>query len=215
MGFGTLNVWIRDEDCSLRNAWMADLEVKTCLGENLIDIVPRPDLEKIIACLKEMYPESEVSCGPAYGTKTIKMRAKKRIINHMPVKVPPGCYVVRVHVCGGGNEWSDRTMIVVGCTDESCVNLIIKEAETCIKEVILPFMRVAKEVHIPLEQVKVAVNILKDAGRVPIDEVARNLQERVRLLKDVKVEEARNIVREAESGLKIIKDIQLRKRRQK
>jgi len=215
MGFGTINVWIRDEDCSLRNAWMADLEIKTCLGENLIDIVPRPDLEKIIACLKETYPASEVSSGPAYGTKTIKIRAKERIINHISVKVPPGCYVVRVHVCGGGNEWSDRTMVVVKCGDESCVNLIIKEAETCIKEVIVPFMRVAKEVNIPLEQVKVAVNILKDAGRVPIDEVARNLQERIELLRDVKVKEATNIVREAESGLKIIKDVQLRKKRQK
>ena len=216
MGYGKLNIWIRDEDCSLRNAWMADLEIKTCLGENLIDILPSPDLEKIITRLKEMYPDSTVSHGPAYGTKTIKIRAPgtQRIINHMQVEVPPGCYGVRVHVCGGGNEWSDRTMIVVCCGDESCVNLVIKEAETCFKEAIIPLVRVAEEIRLPIQQVKVAVDILGKAGKVPINEVARNLEERVELLRGVEVEEARKIVREAESELKIIKDLQLKKKRQ-
>jgi hypothetical protein len=215
MGFGTLNIWIRDEDCSLRNAWMADLEIKTCLGENLIDMLPSPDLDKIVDSLKEMYPSTNVSFGSAYGTKTIKIFEPqiKRIINHIPVDVPPGCYIVRVHVCGGGNEWSDRTMAVVGCDCGSCVNLIIKEAETCVKEVLIPLMRIAEVARIPREQVQVAVNVLRKAGEIPINEVANNLNERVELLREVKVAEANKIVNQAESGLKMVKEIQLKKKR--
>lgn len=208
MGSGNLNVWIRDEDCSLRNAWRADLEVKTCLGENLIDILPVPDLEKIITHLKEMFPEFGVSYGPNYGTKTIRVQGKP-VINHMQVEVPPGCYVVRVHVCGGGNEWSDRTMVIVRCGDEACVNLVIKEAETCFKEAIIPLLRVAEEVRIPKEQIQVAANVLGKAGRIPINEVKKDLQERVKQLRDVK--EASKVVNQAESGLRIIKGLRLRR----
>lgn len=208
MASGKLNIWIRDEDCSLRNAWRADLEVKTCLGENLIDILPQPDLEKIISHLKEMFPEFKVSYLSDYGTKVIRAEGK-RVINHLEVDVPPGCYVVRVHVCGGGNEWSDRTMVIVGCGEESCVNLIIKEAETCGREFIIPFLRLAEEARIPGEHVQVAVNALAKAARIPIDEVAENLQERVKQLRDVK--EASAVVAQAESGLKIIKGLRLRK----
>ena len=210
MGPAKLNIWIRNEDCSLRNAWRADLEVKTCLGENLIDILPPPDLEKIISHLKEMFPEFDISYGPNYGTKTIRVQGK-RVVNHLQVEVPPGCYVVRVHVCGGGNEWSDRTMVVVGCGDESCVNLIIKEAETCGGEFMIPFLRLAEEVRIPREQLQVAANVLAKAARIPINEVAEDLQERVKQLRDVK--EAIKVVSEAESGLRIIKRLRLRKKK--
>lgn len=215
MGSGKLNIWIRDEDCSLRNVWRADLEIKTCLGEHLIDILAEPDLKKVIACLEERFPECTVTHGSYYGTRTIRIESKQRIINHIPVKVPPGCYVVRVHICGGGNEWSDITMVIVGCGDEACVNLIIKEAETCAKELIIPLLRVADEIRLPKDQVQVAVNVLRKAGRVPINVIENNLNERIELFKAVEVEEAKKIVSQAQSGLKIIKNMRLRKKRQK
>jgi len=209
MGSGKLNIWIRDEDCSLRNAWRADLEVKTCLGENIIDFLTLPDLEKIVVHLKEMYPESTVSYGANYDTKTIRIEGK-RIINHMQVEIPPGCYVVRVHVCGGGNEWSDRTMVLVGCGDEVCINVVIKEAETCFVEAIIPLLRVAEEIRLPREQIQVAVDVLRKAGRVPINAIVGNLEERVRQLKGVK--EANKVVNQAESSLKLIKGLRLKRK---
>lgn len=209
MGSGKFNIWIRDEDCSLRNAWRADLEVKTCLGENIIDFLTTPDLEKIIDHLKEMYPESTISYGANYGTKTIRIEGKS-IINHMQVEIPPGCYVVRVHVCGGGNEWSDRTMVLVDCGHEVCINLVIKEAETCFGEAIIPLLRVAEEIRLPKEQLQVAVDVLRKAGRVPIDAIAGDLEERVRQLRGVK--EANKVVNQAESSLKLIKSLRLKKK---
>lgn len=213
MGMAKLNVWIRDEDCSLRNAWMADLEIKTCLGENLLDMLPEPDLKKLMGHLEETYPDATVSFGPAYDTKTIKIHAKGRIINNILVKVPPGCYVIRVHVCGGGNEWSDRTMVIVSCEKVACVNLIIKEAETCAKELIVPFLRVAEIKKIPVDQVKVTIDALRKLAKIPIENVVRDFDERIALLKEDKEPGAIEIVKQAQFGLKTIKNIQLEKKR--
>jgi hypothetical protein len=214
MGFGKLNIWIREEDCRLINAWRADLEVKTCLGENLIDILSDRDLEKIVDDLKEMYPEAAVSVGyrPWYETKTIRIEGKA-VINHIHVQVPPGCYVVRVHECGEGNEWSDRIMVVVGCGDELCLNLIVKRAESCAAELIIPLLKIAEEIHLPKDQVQVAIDILRKAGRVPIKNIVENLQARANELKDI--EDARDVVNKAKIGLKTIRDLQLEARKKR
>lgn len=211
MGFGLLNIWIRNEDCSLINAWRADLEVKTCLGENIIDMLPQPDLDKITDHLKEMYPEATVSTGNYYWTKTIRVAYPytKKFVNHLQVMLPPGSYVLRVHECGEGNEWSDRTMIVVGCGEELCVNLIIKRAESCINEVVIPLLRVVEEIHLPREQVQVAVDVLGKAGRIKINDIAEDLETRVKEFRGI--EGATRAVNEAETGLKIIKDLRFRK----
>jgi hypothetical protein len=191
---------------------MADLEIKTCGGENLVDMLPTPENEKIVAHIKDMYPNSSVSYGLSYlGVKTYHIYQGKPIINHFEVDVPPGCYVVRVHVCGGGNEWSDRTMVIARCGEEACVNVVIKEAETCIKEVMIPLLRLAEEIHLPRDLVQVAVDVLGKAGSVPIEMIAENLEKRTIEFKDVK--EARNIVSEAESGLRTIKELRLKKKK--
>jgi len=205
MGLGKLNIWIRDEDCGLRNAWRVDLEVKTCTGENLIDIVPPQELDKILKSLKEMYPNETVTTTNDYGPSTIRIQSANRIINHLHIEIPPGCYVIRVHVCGGGNEWSDRTMVMVKCSEEACVNLIIPEAESCIRGVIIPVLRLAELARLPREQVKVAVDVLGELGRVQLDGVERDLNNRVRLLRDAKIEDAKEVIKASEYGLKLLK----------
>ena len=47
---------------------------------------------------------------------------------HAEVEMPPGCYIV-VAGMQGGNIYSDRTVSIVGCGDEACVNLILPNFE--------------------------------------------------------------------------------------
>ena len=45
---------------------------------------------------------------------------------HAEVEMPPGCYIVKAGCFAGlGNIYTDRTMVVVRCGDEACVNLIL------------------------------------------------------------------------------------------
>lgn len=208
-----LNIWIRNEDCSLRNAWKASLEIKTCTGKNLLDMLPESDLKKLLGHLEKAFPDATVSVKTIYykvedGTKTIQIHAKdnKRILNNIKVKVPPGCYVVRVHVCSG-NEWSDRTMVIVSCEEAACVNLIVPEAETCGYELIGPFMGFAELEGLPLDQVKLTVDALGKLAKIPIENVARDFDARIELLKDDKGPRAVELVKQARFGLKITKEM--------
>jgi len=214
LGMAKLNVWIRNEDCSLNNAWMADLEIKTCTGKNLIDVLTEPDLKKLQEQLEKAYPDAKVTLGSAYGTKTIKIKDEtyNETINNILVNVPPGCYVIRVHVCGG-NEWSCRTMVIVSCEKVACVNLIVPEAETCAQELIGPYLNFAELEQIPFDQVKLTVDALGRLAKIPLENVARDFDERIELLKDDRKPRAVEIVKQARFGLRVIKDIQLKSKR--
>jgi hypothetical protein len=43
---------------------------------------------------------------------------------HAEVVVPPGCYIIRAGVVWG-NIYTDKTMVIVKCGEESCVNLVL------------------------------------------------------------------------------------------
>lgn len=209
MGYGTLNIWLRDEDCSLLKAWNVKLYIKTCSGESLTSMLPKPEVEKIIADLKEMYPD----CNVSYETDRIIIgtASSNKIINHIQLNVPPGCYIVHADVCHQKNDETDKMMVVVNCGDEVCVNLILKDVESCINGVIGPFVRVAVENRLPRQDVQVAVDMLRTAGRVPVTEIERAFEEKLALFKEYKVPS--NVISQAESGLKIIKNLRLRAKR--
>ncbi len=46
---------------------------------------------------------------------------------HVEVQIPPGCYVVRAGLWNppNNNVYTDRTIVIVGCGEEACVNLVL------------------------------------------------------------------------------------------
>lgn len=45
---------------------------------------------------------------------------------HIEVQVPPGCYIVQAGVVYG-NIYTDRTMVIVRCGEDICVNLVLAQ----------------------------------------------------------------------------------------
>lgn len=49
---------------------------------------------------------------------------------HAEAEIPPGCYIVVAGMyTSGRNIYTDKTMVIVRCGDEACVNLILPEYE--------------------------------------------------------------------------------------
>lgn len=46
---------------------------------------------------------------------------------HAEVEMPPGCYIIVAGMQGRGNIYSDKTVAIVKCGDEACVNLILPD----------------------------------------------------------------------------------------
>lgn len=206
MGYGILNIWLRDEDCSLLKAWNVKLYVRTCSGESLFSMLTKPELESIREDLKEMYPDCTVSV----DTSCVMIGAawQNTIINHIHLAVPPGCYVINADICHEKNEETDKMMVVVNCGEEVCMNLILKDVESCIHGVLVPFVRVAVENHLPIPDIQVAVDMLRTVGKVPVSEIQRVMEEKVALFKEYDV--GNNAISQTEAGLKIIKNLRMK-----
>jgi hypothetical protein len=208
MGYANLNLWVRFEDCSLFNSWRLNIEIKTCIGEYLFDQIPQPELDKILKGIQEQYPESSVTYDDYYGSRMIQIeKIRDKVINNVSIPVPPGCYVVRVHVCGKYNEWSDSAMVTVNCGCDACVNVIVNDFGKCINNVFVPFLREAERLRLPEEHVKIAADMMLKAGRIPIERFERNLNDRIKFFDKLDDDDAKQIVKEARTGLKHLKGI--------
>jgi len=203
MGYANLNLWVRFEDCSLFYSWRLNIEIRTCVGEHLFDQISKPEREKILKGIQEAYPESSVTYDDYYGSRMIQIETRyDKVINNVSIPVPPGCYVVRVHVCGKYNEWSDSAMVVVDCGCDACVNLIVNDFGKCINNAFVPFLREAERLKLPDEQVKIAADMMLKAGKIPVERFERNLNDRLKFYDKLDDGEAKKIVKEAKSGLK-------------
>lgn len=206
MSYGKLNIWIRDLNCCPKNVWKVELVVKTCGGEYLVDFNP-----DVIDKLKEAYPnygvERGTSSGP-YPETVIKISAK--YIKHIEVEVPPGCYIVRAWVCWG-NLWTDRAMVIVGCGEDACVNLIVPLRENCIPEVILPVGIAAHEIKLQPDKARIAIEVLMTTGRIQREVLLKELTDLTRELKESKAEDAAKYVEAFEFTAKLVKGIRIEK----
>lgn len=218
MTTGKLNIWIRDVNCELWNGWWVELEIKTCGGKDIFNIDPnmeRNNREK----LEQMYPDCDIEIGeeahahsPAFD-KCISIKDKISDgpdirINHIEVDVPPGCYVVRAWKCGGGNEVTDRRMVIVGCGDHVCVNLIVPRAHGkggCIDNMIFPFIKHAKRIQMPDEEINMVVDKLVAAGELNKEEIIKEGEVRAEIAAKAKNEYAKRREIEAKTALKIFK----------
>jgi hypothetical protein len=68
---------------------------------------------------------------------------------HLEIAVPPGCYIVKGHICqwpeGKINNSTDRVMVMACCGDVLCVDLIVPVVRTCVLRDLHPFVRDAMQ----------------------------------------------------------------------
>lgn len=209
MSYAKFNIWIRDLNCCPKNVWKVDLVVKTCGGEYLVDFNP-----DVIDKLKEAYPDYDVQRATRNNETTIRITQplphRPQFIKHIEVEVPPGCYIVRAWVCYG-NLWTDRVMVIVGCGEEACVNLIVPLRENCIPDVILPVGIAAHEMQLQPDKVRIATEVLMRTGRIQREVLLKELTDLTRELKESKAEDAAKYVEAFEFTTKLVKGIRIEK----
>jgi hypothetical protein len=185
MSYGKLNIWIRHLDCSLvTDCWRTDLVIKSCGGDYVVDMDPT-----IIEKLKERYSDfQDVGVYENYqGETRIRLVPPKgEHVNHIEVDVPPGCYVIWTRVCHGGNEETNKVMVIVSCGDEGCVNLLLNTVETCSKELFHPLLVRAVDLRIPNQDLQVLAQVIMKVAEKPKKEVVVELGQRLEEIADRK-----------------------------
>jgi len=187
MSYGKLNIWIRYSDCRLiTDCWRTDLVIKTCGGEPLVDMDPT-----IIEQLRVRYEDYK-------DVKIHNYKKERRIwlspeghrggkpVYHIEVDVPPGCYVVWTRVCYTGNEETNKVMVIVGCGEEACVNLLLDAVEKCTDELFHPFLERAVDMRIPKRDLQMVAKVLMAVAEKPKNEVVAELGQRADEAKDMK-----------------------------
>jgi hypothetical protein len=181
MGFGHLNIWIRDLNCNPKLAFYMHLVIKSCCGANVLESSP-----EIIGTLQHDYPEYNIYPEAAWDGETnlirIDQKAGGPYVKHVELAVPPGCYVVRAWICAD-NLWSDRQMVIVNCGETACINLLVPPKQGCIRGVIAPLIVAAQEMRIPQDKLNAAVEVLVKTTGVKKAELTKDLAVVTRTLK--------------------------------
>lgn len=161
------------------NIWMRDDFCKVLDAEGYVTI--RTCDGKVLEWCKNDYTKIPLECG------------------HAEVDVPPGCYIVRaVFCCDGGNYDTDRAMVIVGCDDDACVNLIAPEFRQCAESILLPFVEAAIEYGISKKEIMMSGGILVKAAELSEREMNEKLDMRLKLFGDSSgkmLEEVRGIIK--------------------
>lgn len=124
--------------------------------------------------------------------------------SHVEVEVPPGCYIAQGHVCEPGiNDYTDKAMVMVGCNQELCVNLIVPKVRTCARRDLNAFVREARLARVQENDIRITAQTILAAGRISLEETVANIQGNIAAIKDVK--EASEVVREYQATLKTIR----------
>jgi len=182
MGKAKLNIWLRDEQCRpfiIHTPGLDYVEVMNCMGESL-----------------ELNPGStwparlEVPVGEA----------------HVEVEVPPGCYVVKGHVCEPDrniNQFTDKAIVTAGCNQEICVDLIVPNVKTCALRDFHPFVREALRANLPENDIRIATRTILAAARISPDEATEMISRNIAAAKAVKG--AEYLTREYNATLRMIR----------
>jgi hypothetical protein len=126
------------------------------------------------------------------------------------LEVPPGCYIVRAHGCifGQGNYESDRSLVMVRCGEEACVNLVVPTFAHCLKSIAGPFIENARRLKIPEVEIGKAMGVFAKAANIPQEELVKKIDLRLGDLKEAtegKDKEHLAVVKESMKFLKSIK----------
>ncbi|GBC61008.1 hypothetical protein DENIS_1968 [Desulfonema ishimotonii] len=129
---------------------------------------------------------------------------------HTEVKVPPGCYIITAGVVYG-NVYTDKTLVVVGCDEKACVNLVLNEfserkakknapmiARGCGARIIPPFALNAlkagiepDEIGNTLETIMKAADMDRDQLLTWIESESRELEQNMQLFKETELKDVK------------------------
>lgn len=124
---------------------------------------------------------------------------------HVEVEVPPGCYVVQGHVCEHGtNDYTDKAIVIAGCNQELCVNLIVPQIRTCAVRDLHPIVREARRLGLPEVDTRITARTILAVGRISRHEMIGNMEKTIEVTKGVKGTE--EVIKEYHATLDIIRE---------
>jgi hypothetical protein len=187
MSYARLNIWLRYADCSLiTDCWRTDLVIKTCGGEPLVNMDPTV-LERLRAQYDDYkYVEKHDYMGETRIMLSPDGTRRGRSIYHIEVDVPPGCYIVWTRICYRRNEETNKVMVIVGCGDHACVNLLLDAVETCSNELFHPFLEHAVGLRLPKRELQIVAKAFMAVMEKPKKEVIRELDQRLQDVEGMK-----------------------------
>lgn len=135
MGYGKINLWVRDINCNLVPAWRMDLVIQKCNGTYIVDFD-----DEIIPNLQANNPGYTFTIHDYMGYRCIKIlppSAKK--VNHINLLLPSNdSYKIFARMCHSGNEWTNKIYVTVKCEEVTCVTLLLNTESLCVKNDVLP-----------------------------------------------------------------------------
>ena len=151
-----LNVWLRDEKC---RPFKIDYPSE------------RWDYVRIENCHGDFVKKVTMPAGQA----------------HVEIEVPPGCYRVSGHVCERGtNEYTDTAMVIAGCNQKLCVNLIVPSVETCAHNLAVALAAAATLADIPVTDIVTTTQTIMRVGNIVREDLINELQIGIRSLEKIK-----------------------------
>lgn len=164
MGFGKLNIWVRNENCEVVRK-KAHLHVFDCHGNSLF-----PDL---------IWFDD----------------------GHTEVQVPPGCYIVVAGVVHG-NRYTDKTMVIIRCGEELCVNLVLNRFEEkaaaapavaavipvvnagCAQRIVMPLAINALKADVAPQDLQKALSVIIKAAKIDTKQLLASVKAETQVLKE-------------------------------
>jgi hypothetical protein len=142
----------------------------------LVDMDPT-----IVDQLKGRYPDYAVILVHDYEyERRIQLEpGGGRHLFQIEVDVPPGCYVVWARACYGGNEETNKVMVLVRCGDEACVNLLLNDVKTCAREIMYPLLEHGALIGMEKPDLEAVARVLMKVGEMPQKQVLAELDERL------------------------------------
>lgn len=177
MGKAKLNVWIRDENCRV-------VVNKT--------ETPQWDWVEVRNCMGDLVKHVDLGVGEA----------------HVEIEVLPGCYVVQGHICmqpeATFNGDTDKAMVVAGCNQELCVDLIIPTVGTCVLQAFHPFITGALQAHVPIPDIVTTARTMFIAGRIPPRQAIEKVR---RIIEESEAKKAQRAVKEFKATLTVLEKL--------
>jgi hypothetical protein len=154
MGQSKLSIWFRDEQCKP--------------FPNLVNL-PNYDWVNVWDCSGNLIVHAPVP---------ISKHA------HVDIEIPPGCYIVQGHVCGERvkpaiNIETSKAIVMVGCDEVRCVNLIVPWANTCAREFVQPLVENALIQNVPIADIQIALRTIMRAVGIQRDELIYEIDKNI------------------------------------
>lgn len=111
---------------------------------------------------------------------------------HTEIEVPPGCYIVTAGMIGG-NIYTDKTMVIVNCGDDACINLVMTDFSASNPPALVqqPLQYYCPLLFVgPLVQHALSRNLSKDDLHKAIDVIAQAANMDKEQMRDIMKKEA-------------------------